>query len=283
MKRKFVWYGWVGILGMMTAEILMFMNFSPVSSFFTPIAWTFYILCTDALNYKLSGRSLIMSKFKEFLFMLPLSAFSWFVFEFYNLFLRNWHYINLPQNLALRWFGYIWSFSTIFPGIFETTELIKNLHIGNITTKTYQIKTSFINTLILLGIIFLISPLILPGKIPQYLAGPVWCGFVLFLDPINYKAKRPSLLRSIEAGQWGRIVRLLASGTVCGLLWEFWNFWAYTKWEYTLPFYAGPRIFEMPLLGFLGFLPFAIECYCMYVFFVSFFPQFKDTEWADGL
>ena len=35
----------------------------------------------------------------------------------------------------------------------------------------------------------------------------------------------------------------------------------------------GPRIFEMPPLGFLGFLPFAIEVYCLQAFLLVLLGQ----------
>ena len=61
-----------------------------------------------------------------------------------------------------------------------------------------------------------------------------------------------------------RTISLMAGGATCGLLWEAWNYWAMTKWVYHLPFLGDLgqyRYFEMPLLGFLGFLPFALECW----------------------
>ncbi len=51
---------------------------------------------------------------------------------------------------------------------------------------------------------------------------------------------------------------------MCGVLWEFWNYWATTKWTYTVPYAGNVKIFEMPVLGYLGFPPFALECYAMY-------------------
>ncbi|MBI2080877.1 MAG: hypothetical protein HYT86_03990, partial [candidate division NC10 bacterium] len=53
-------------------------------------------------------------------------------------------------------------------------------------------------------------------------------------------------------------------GTICGVLWEFWNYWATAKWHYTVPITAEWKIFEMPVAGYLGFGPFAVECYLMY-------------------
>ena len=51
----------------------------------------------------------------------------------------------------------------------------------------------------------------------------------------------------------------MAAGLVCGLFWEGCNFGAGSKWIYTLPYWNFGRLFEMPALGFLGFLPFALE------------------------
>ena len=69
------------------------------------------------------------------------------------------------------------------------------------------------------------------------------------------------------AGHWGRTLALLTAGATCGFLWEFWNYWAVAKWTYHLPF-LGPledyRYFEMPLIGLLGFPPFAIEFWVMF-------------------
>ncbi len=80
-------------------------------------------------------------------------------------------------------------------------------------------------------------------------------------------------LTFIEDRGWLRTVRVPAlswsaardracgvPGLVCGLLWETWNFWARTKWIYTVPFFDRFKLFEMPVLGMVGFAPFAVEC-----------------------
>ncbi len=53
---------------------------------------------------------------------------------------------------------------------------------------------------------------------------------------------------------------------MCGVLWEFWNYWAGTKWIYAVPILGDIRLFEMPVPGFLGFPPFCLECYVLYQF-----------------
>ena len=57
-----------------------------------------------------------------------------------------------------------------------------------------------------------------------------------------------------------------AAGLLCGLWWEAWNYGAAAKWVYTLPVLNFGKIFEMPVLGYLGFPPFALECAVMYNF-----------------
>jgi hypothetical protein len=94
----------------------------------------------------------------------------------------------------------------------------------------------------------------------------LWTGVIYLLDPVNAAAGAPSLLRDWQAGRLARTLALFAGGLTCGLLWEFWNYWAIAKWTYDLPFLGSlenVRYFEMPLPGMLGFLPFAAECWVM--------------------
>ena len=94
----------------------------------------------------------------------------------------------------------------------------------------------------------------------------LWVGLIYLLDPVSRRLGGPSIIADWLAGRWGRTAALMAGGAVCGLLWEFWNYWALSKWTYDLPFLGSWQqvgYFEMPLAGFLGFLPFAVECWVM--------------------
>ena len=57
----------------------------------------------------------------------------------------------------------------------------------------------------------------------------------------------------IRNGRHSRLVNLLISGLVCGLICECW------KWRYNVPILPEVKIFEMPILGFAGFPPFAVS------------------------
>ncbi|GAB4369845.1 MAG: hypothetical protein Kow0042_11760 [Calditrichia bacterium] len=115
-----------------------------------------------------------------------------------------------------------------------------------------------------LGLLFLIVPLLAPASIAPYLAAPVWMGMVFLLDPLNYSWKRESLWRDWSRGDLGRLLRWFLAGLIAGFLWEFWNFWAATKWIYTVPILSDVKIFEMPVLGYLGFPAFALEIFVMW-------------------
>ncbi len=264
---SFKLYGWIGIIIMIVSEFLLFENNSFIERWFTPIMWSGYILFIDALIFKLKGNSLLQNRFSQFLFMLPYSVGCWLIFEAYNLHLQNWEYIGLPENLLVRYFAYGWAFATIFPGVLLTSELIDISDIfGRIKVKTFKFKRSTLYSIMAVGLLFLIVPVFVPQNIAVFLFAPVWMGFVFFLDPINSFTGANSLFKELENGRLNKLLSLFLAGLICGFIWEFWNYWASSKWIYIFPYLREPKLFEMPLIGFLGFLPFAVEIYVMWEF-----------------
>ena len=234
----------------------------PVATFFTPIVWWGYILLVDAIVYRINKRSLIVSRPLEFLLMLPLSVGIWFIFEFYNLFIRSWHYINLPSQLWVRLLGYGFAFCTIAPALLETAELISSFRwVKRLAQRRPRAFSSWLTPFFFIGVVFLTLPFIFPSN---YMSPLVWLGFVFLLEPVNYRFQGGSLLRDWEEGDCRRLLSLLLAGFWCGILWEFWNYWAYTKWVYTVPYLPEIKIFEMPVLGYFGFPTFTVECFLMY-------------------
>lgn len=161
-------------------------------------------------------------------------------------------------------FGYMLSFATITPAIFETSDLVQAL-LPPLPAKPLKISTSIENALMIFGAACLIVPLVLPQHIGAYLFLPVWIGFILLLDPLNRRLGLPSFLGDLSEGFSRRLYGFFLSGWICGWLWEFWNYWALAKWHYIFPIFQQSKIFEMPAPGYLGFLPFALECFVMYV------------------
>ena len=250
----------------MLSEWLLFRGNSFIGTWFTPIMWSGYILLIDNLIYGRTGKSLISLSRAQFPIILLLSIGSWLIFEGYNVYLHNWEYINKPENRWIFYLGCAWSFATITPGILVTADFLKSFNLFNSTKiKPLHIKQKTFIIIIIISALLSLYPLLFPNK---YLFPLVWGSFIFLVDPVTYLLGGKSLFKDLMEGKPGRIYQLLLAGLICGFLWEFWNYWAATKWEYTLPYWYFPeyKFFEMPVAGYLGFPPFAIECYVIYQF-----------------
>jgi hypothetical protein len=266
--RKLPAYAWLGLAAMLVSEAGTLAKLGPFPTFHTPIVWTGYILFVDGLVWRRRGDSWIQNAPAEFLFLAVFSIPLWLVFEFFNAFIQNWHYVGLPDNVWLRVAGYGWSFATIWPAIFETGELVSSLRErraapGRFAVRECPARLAWVQRgLVLAGAAMLAWPLVWPSP---YLAAPVWFGFIFLLDPVNARFGGEALLCDFGYGRFQRAVNLVCAGLICGLLWEFWNYWAGAKWVYSVPILAEWKVFEMPLPGYLGFPAFALECFTMYV------------------
>jgi hypothetical protein len=56
-RRPFPAHGWLGLFTLVCAEFLMFHGIEPAATYFSPVAWTAYILIADAATFAISGRS----------------------------------------------------------------------------------------------------------------------------------------------------------------------------------------------------------------------------------
>ncbi len=262
-RASFPPHGWLGMVALAAAELLMFRGIEPVATYFTPIAWSAWILVADAAVLAVTGRSRLNDAPLTLARMALLSIPLWLIFEAYNLRLRNWTYVGVPAGWP-GYLGYAWSFATITPAIFETSDLVQAL-LPPLPAQPRKISMVAELVLIVSGAACLILPLILPQHVAAYLFVLVWIGFVLLLDPLNRRLGLPSFLGDFSEGFMRRIYGFFLSGWICGWLWEFWNNWAAAQWHYTFPMFQQSKVFEMPAPGFLGFLPFALECFAMYV------------------
>jgi hypothetical protein len=255
---------------MAVSQAATFAGIEPFASWNTPICWTGFILFADAIVFRARGDSWIRSAPREFVAIALVSIPLWLVFEGFNLVIRNWSYVGLPENPALRLFGYAWSFATITPAIFEGAELIAITRAGRaggagkagrekLAHPAHPAPPAYPALSVAAGALMLALPFLVTPAVARYMAAPVFLGFIFLLDPINARLGGEALTRD-------RTINLMLSGLLCGVLWEFWNYWARAKWVYTVPIMEELKVFEMPLPGFFGFPPFALECFTMYVF-----------------
>jgi len=268
-SQPFPLYGWLALGALLTGQILLFVDIEVVGYWFFPLAWWPYILTVDALVYRRRGSSLLSKHPGEFLFLLPWSVCFWLIFELFNVVLNNWHYVLVPENIIQRWTGYAVCYATVLPGLFETKELLDAYgFFAESRTRPISRSTGWYLPFVTTGLAFFILPLMWP----RWFFPLVWGAFIFLLEPLNHRLGLPSLMREWQRGSLRTFYLLLVAGAICGLLWEFWNYWALTKWEYTVPYVGWLKVFEMPILGFFGFPPFAVECYVM-MSTVSFLRQ----------
>jgi hypothetical protein len=258
-----------GLAIMASSEAATLARIEPFYSWNTPICWTGFILFADSLVWRARGHSWLRSSRREFVFLALVSIPLWLVFEFYNRFIHNWHYTGLPENWWLRMFGYAWAFATIWPAIFEGADLVAIARAGGAGGAGtaggtggagWSRRAQAVSMAV--GALMLVVPFLVSSEVARYMAAPVWLGFIFLLEPINIRLGGESIAPRRDLN---RLWNLIASGFLCGVLWEFWNYWSGAKWHYTVPIMENMKIFEMPLPGYFGFPAFAVECFTMYV------------------
>ena len=266
---------------MVAGEVLLYAGAPLIGTWFTPLMWTGYILLVDGWVASRLGASWLTQRRREFGFLVVLSVLSWLLFEVYNIKLQNWAYVGMPAQMWLRDIGFLWSFATITPALFETADGLAAIRGSSALWPELGAPASRRGTgarlagLAAVGLAFVVVPPLLPDTLAPYTFAFVWVGYALLLEPLLFRAGQPSLLGAWKAGTRNVIWRWLAAGLACGLLWELWNVQALAHggagWLYTMPWpihalFFGWHYGKMPVAGLLGFPPFALESFAIYYF-----------------
>ena len=235
----------------MSGYVLLALRIEPFMYNFYLISWWSYIAFVDAALALKSGRFRILNR--NLLFLIILSSAFWCISELINLHIQNWYYINIPGYWLIRFIGYLVAYGTVIPGIYITKEALASL-LGELRVRPLRIRryAAFCVGLGLLSFVLLLL-------FPSHLFFLAWVFPVLLLDGYSYAKGRWCFMQDLEHGSAANLVSSLLAGLVCGFLWETWNYWAISKWVYTVPYFENVKLFEMPILGYGGFLLFALE------------------------
>jgi len=184
----------------------------------------------------------------------------WWFFEYLNRFVQNWQYIGVHFS-SLEYFFYASiSFSTVLPAVLGTREWIQSFS----WVEKY-------NNLIPLGIfqskpvaisLFIVSSagLVAISIWPDYLFPLLWISPLLVIVSLQILSGENHVFSDIARGDWRLFISSALAALFCGCFWEMWNYFSLAKWIYSVPFVHRYEIFEMPVLGFAGYLPFGLEC-----------------------
>jgi hypothetical protein len=256
-------YGWVGI----AFTIIFWITNWSLSGFrthwgFFPM-WLGYCLTVDALVFSRKGHSLLTRNPRAYVSLFFVSAPTWWLFEVINWRTQNWYYVGEQNLTTIEYFLFSsLSFSTVMPAVFGTAELagtfswIRRIKPGpRIAYNTFTLISLFTTGCIMLTLMFLW---------PRYFFPFVWLSIYFMVEPLNVRLKHRTLLEYVAASDWRPVLALWVGCLICGFFWEMWNFYSYPKWIYRIPFFDFLHIFEMPALGFLGYVPFSMELFALY-------------------
>ncbi len=258
-------WGAQGWLGLLLVAVCWPLNWAlpgnRTAYLFVPL-WLGYILVMDALVLRRTGSSPWTRSRREFLLLFLASVPAWWLFEAINHRTSNWKYLGSSAFTDLEYYLLCTiSFSTVMPAVFETAELVgsfkwvERLAAGPCVRPTRALNSG----MFLAGAAMLALTLAWPRVCYPF----VWTSLVFILEPLNSWLGRRHFLQDLQRGDWRLVASLALGALICGLFWEMWNYYSYPKWIYHTPGAQFLHVFEMPLLGYGGYVPFALELWAL--------------------
>jgi hypothetical protein len=263
--KPFPRWGWIGVAWTIGWWVLAWNRFNwfvPVQRFtFFPL-WLGFVVTVNALTMRVGGNCLLVRRPGAWLGLFLSSAAFWWVFEWLNRFSHNWHYLGVADFGPLAYaFHATLCFSTVLPAVAAVAELLRaaprfqrGCAAGPRLGWFADRRTGL--ALLAAGIAALIGT----GLLPLRFYAALWAAPLALLLADDVLSRR-GLPMEVAAGDWRRVATWSLAALICGFFWELWNVHSAAKWIYTVPFADRWHIFEMPLLGYTGYLPFGLECY----------------------
>jgi len=263
LLSRFSWQFWIGLALIAVAWPLNWLlEGLRTHLLFFPL-WLGYILVVDGLVLYRKGTSLLTRNTRAFVGLFVVSIPVWWLFEAINWRTQNWEYLGREHFSDLFFFVLSsLSFSTVIPAVFGTAELvstmgwIKRLPKGPVIKPVPIVLWAFFFT----GLAMLSAMLIWPKMFFPF----IWLSFYFILAPINVWLGNRSLSEYTAVGNWRPVVAQWIGALICGFFWEMWNFYAFPKWIYHVSPFEFLYLFEMPLMGYGGYLPFGLELFAFY-------------------
>ncbi|HEU4686339.1 MAG TPA: hypothetical protein VFS39_17665 [Nitrospira sp.] len=262
---SFPWWGWVGVAWTGLWWTIAWTRWSWAEPFqehtFTPV-WLGYIVVVNAVSFARVRRCMMLNRPRYFLSLFPLSGAFWWIFEYLNRFVQNWHYVGVadlsPVEYLIR---ATLPFSTVLPAVLGTAEALTTfprLYTG--LDRFGAIRFDGGKGAGWLGAGSSCFGLLGIGLWPDYLFPFLWIGPLSLIISLQRVRGEPTILSPLAEGDWRVLWVTALAALICGFWWELWNWKSLAHWEYTVPFVHRFRLFEMPLLGYAGYLPFGLEC-----------------------
>ena len=279
----FPWWGWLGIFGGLFSWTCAWTRLSWMGTFqphtFTPL-WFSYILVFNGLTLRRSGRCPLSNFTLPYLALFPISAMFWWFFEYLNRFVQTWYYVGAgvltPTQYIIR---ASLAFSTVLPAVLVTCAWLNTYPTFSSPLRKW-VKMDMRYPRLLAAVVLLLASLGLAfvGVAPNHLHALLWISPLLIITSIQALAGKKTIFSALVEGNWQRIWTPAIAALICGFFWEMWNIYSLAKWQYSVPFVHRYLLFEMPILGYAGYLPFGLECV---VVIELIFPSLR-SSWMAG-
>ena len=262
--RPFPWWGWLGAAVGTAAWFMAWTRqdwFAPWQAHtFTPL-WGAYILVINAVAHHRRGRCMMLDRPLYFAALFPTSAVFWWFFEYLNRYVQNWYY---PGVYFGSWEYFVYAtlcFSTVLPAVLGTRDVIENtVWLQNGFRRFIPIRLPRPQLTAWTVLLLACAGLTGIGVWPNGLYPLLWLSPLLIISAFQVLMHDDLIFSGLAQGDWRPIISSAAAALICGVFWETWNYYSLAKWKYSIPFVQRYPLFEMPVLGYAGYLPFGLEC-----------------------
>ena len=231
---------------------------------FTPL-WLGYILVMDGLVFRRTSRSLLATRPRLFLALFPASSLAWWYFEFLNRFVQNWWYEGAGKFTAGKYVLFATlCFSTVLPAVFETCQWLQSFPWFRHAYADGPRWRASSGLPLRIAAWAGVAGLILLALAPNPMFFMTWLAPLAVLGATLGLAGIRTPFSDAARGDYGPLISLAVAALICGFFWELWNFLSLPKWHYSVPFVNVAHVFEMPVVGYTGYLPFGPVCWCLW-------------------
>lgn len=248
-----------------------------------PLFWGFTLMIDGWVYVRNGGKSLIGTVPQEIVGIGVASVSGWMLFEYLNFFVNdNWFYPfgDIIDREVFLLYAIVIS-SGLIPLAFEWYSLLSTFPALRDRFKKgiSFVMPEWVKTVLL---VLSIGGLLGAGLYPNLLFFSLWISPAVLLAVVLDKIGVWTPLRSIGQGNWSPTLVFALTYLIEGLLLECQNYFSASReagkvifteapafWQYNLPYVNTPHLFEMPILGYLGYMPFGIYCWLWWIAFAT--------------
>jgi hypothetical protein len=239
-----------------------------------PLFWGFTLMLDGWVYVRTGGHSMVAKKPQAVIAIGAAAISGWLQFEYFNFFVdESWYYpkgdLIPPAEFVV--YSVIGTSGLFIPAI-QWYHLLRTYDAFNYKYSAGP-KLAFPKWLQWVILISAAVGMFVAPFFPDDLFFILWYSPLVILSIILTWLKIWTPFTPIKNGDWSYMVLLALSYLIQGFLFECWNYmsgkhmpdgslisYSPDYWIYSIPYVSKYHIFEMPLLGFMGYLPFGVYC-----------------------